>query len=90
MIKNIKNRKISNKALEKLVVETQADTWKMIKEDIKRSWSSTSEDELEGTSGDRREIVSILQKNNGKGLDDYHRKIDYIFSMHEGDENMSF
>jgi uncharacterized protein YjbJ (UPF0337 family) len=62
---------------------TVSGKWNEIKQDIKKAWTHLSENEIEKTKGDIKELQQLIQKKYGDVKEDYNEKLSHIFSRFE-------
>ena len=57
--------------------------WPEIRQELKKSWSQLSTEELDATKGDRDEVVLLLKKKFGQDQENNKTKVEKIFHSFE-------
>lgn len=65
------------------------ENWREIKGDIRRAWGKLSEDELENTNGDMKQVSSLISQRYGDSEESYNTRLTDIFHRDQARGNVA-
>lgn len=63
------------------------ENWREIKGDIRKAWGKLSEDELEKTNGDMKQVSSLINQRYGDSQESYNKRLTDIFHREKASPN---